>query len=84
MSRQRSNRRHALPYRVLSVVIVGGLLALLLAAFSGPSQQVLSSRASLLLLAGVLFVFAVVLEFVFRDLARLRERVRLLEKERES
>ncbi len=84
MSRQRSNRRHALPYRVLSVVIVGGLLALLLAAFSGPSQQVLSSRTLLLLLAGMLLVFAVILELVFRDLARLRERVRLLEKERES
>ena len=73
-----SERRFQLPYRVLLVVILGGLLALTLAAFSGPATA--GGRLLLLVPAGVLFVVAVVVEVLFRDLRRLRARVRALEK----
>jgi hypothetical protein len=60
--------RRALPYRVLLVIILGAMLALLLAAFNvtGP----LSSRTLLLLFAGVLLLLAAALEIIFRDLRR--------------
>ena len=73
----RSKRRDRMPYRVLHVVIVAGILALLIAAFSTPSP--LAPRTLLVVLAGVLLVLAVVLEVIFRDIARLRERLRQLE-----
>ncbi len=73
----RSKRRDRMPYRVLHVVIVGGILALLIAAFSSPLP--LAPRTLLVVLAGLLLVLAVLLEVVFRDIARLRERVRQLE-----
>ncbi len=79
--RLQSNRRIILPYRILSVVIMGALLALLLAAFSNPTS--LTPRSILLLLAGVLFLLVIMLEVVFRDVTRMRERVRSLEKNRE-
>ncbi len=82
MSSQKSNRRRALPYRVLSVLIMGAFLALLLAAFYSAPQP-LTSRTLLLLLAGVLLLVLLALEVVYRDATRLRERVRLLEKNRE-
>jgi membrane protease YdiL (CAAX protease family) len=75
----RSNRRFQMPYRVLLVVIVGAILALLLAAFSD-SHQTLTIRALLLLSAGVLLVIAIALEVIFRDFVRLRERLRIVEK----
>ena len=75
----RSNRRFQMPYRVLLVVIVGAILALLLAAFSD-SYQTLTIRALLLLFAGVLLVIAIALEVIFRDFVRLRERLRIAEK----
>ena len=78
----RSNRRFQMPYRVLLVVIVGAILALLLAAFSG-SPRTLTIRASLLLVAGVLLVIAIALEVIFRDFVRLRERLRTVEKQQE-
>jgi NhaP-type Na+/H+ or K+/H+ antiporter len=60
--------RRALPYRVLFVIILGAVLALLLAAFNltGP----LSPRTVLLLFAGVLLLLAAALELIFRDLRR--------------
>ncbi len=79
--RLQSNRRIILPYRILSVVIMGALLALLLGAFSNPTS--LTPRSILLLLAGVLFLLVIMLEVVFRDVTRMRERVRSLEKNRE-
>lgn len=79
--KERNQRRDALPYRMLLVVIMGGILTLLLVAFSDPSAP--AARTLLLLLAGVLLVLAIALEIVFRDVARLRERVRQLEKSRQ-
>ena len=76
--KERNQRRDALPYRVLLIIINGSLLTLLLAAFSNPAP--LTTRAILLLLAGILLVVAIALEIVFRDVARLRERLRQLEK----
>jgi|GEM_PF-6246779 len=60
--------RRALPYRVLLVIILGAVLALLLAAFNttGP----LSTRTTLLLFVGVLLLLAAALEVIFRDLRR--------------
>ena len=76
--RDAGRRRGSFPYRVLLVVIMGSALALVLAAFSeGTSQP--GGRALLLLLAGLLLIIAVALEVVFRDVTRLRERVRILE-----
>ena len=79
--KERSQRRDSLPYRVLLVALVGGVLALVLSAFSDPSP--LAARTLLLMLAGVLLIVAVALEVVFRDVARLRDRVRQVEKRRE-
>lgn len=79
MSSQKSNGRRAMPYRVLSVLIMGAFLALLLAAFYSAPQP-LTSRTLLLLLAGILLLVLLALEIVYRDTTRLRERVRLLEK----
>ena len=76
--KERSKRRDIWPYRILLVVILGGILSLLLAAFSNPSP--LSARTLLLLFAALLFIVALSLEVVFRDVARLRERVRQNEK----
>lgn len=73
-----NQRRDALPYRMLLVIIMGGILTLLLVAFSSPAAP--AARTLLLLVAGVLLVVAIALEIVFRDVARLRERVRQLEK----
>jgi len=78
MMERESERRFQLPYRVLLVVILGGLLALVLAAFSGTGA--VGGRTLLLVAAGVLLVVAVVVEVLFRDLRRLRARVRALEK----
>jgi uncharacterized membrane protein HdeD (DUF308 family) len=61
-------RRRALPYRLLLVLIVGAVLALILAAFNLTAP--LSPRAVLLLFAGVLLLLAAVVEVVFRDLNR--------------
>jgi len=61
-------RRRALPFRVLLVVILGAVLALLLAAFN--TTEPLSPRTILLLFAGVLFLLAAALEVIFRDLRR--------------
>jgi len=61
-------RRRLLPYRVLVVVILGAVLALLLAAFSVASP--LSPRAVLLLFAGVLLLLAAAVEVIFRDIKR--------------
>ncbi|HYE12965.1 MAG TPA: hypothetical protein VD968_00825 [Pyrinomonadaceae bacterium] len=61
-------RRRLLPYRVLVVVILGAVLALLLAAFSVTSP--LSPRAVLLLFAGVLLLLAAAVEVIFRDIKR--------------
>lgn len=72
-----SKRRDRMPYRVLHVVIVGGILALLIAAFSSPTP--FAPRTLLFVLAGLLLILIIVLEVVFRDIARLRERVRQLE-----
>ena len=80
--RDRSKRRGSLPYRVLLVLIIGGLLALALWAYSAPAP--LSARAVLLLAAGLLLVVAIALEIVFRDVTKLRERVRALERDREE
>lgn len=77
---ERSKRRDTWPYRALFVVIIGGVLALVLAAFSNPTP--LTPRALLLLPAGLLLVVAIALEIVFRDVARLRERVRSIEKDK--
>lgn len=82
MSSPRSNRRRAMPYRVLSVLVMGGFLALLLAAFYTAPQS-LTPRTLLLILAGVLLLVLFALEVVYRDATRLRERVRLLEKKNE-
>jgi len=79
MSLQKSNGRRAMPYRVLSVLIMGAFLALLLAAFYSAPQP-LTSRTLLLILAGILLLVLLALEIVYRDTTRLRERVRLLEK----
>lgn len=65
-------RRWMLSYRMLLVVILGAVLALVLAAFSTRSP-LLSSRTILLLFAGVLMLLAVALEIVFRDIRRLRK-----------
>lgn len=78
--KERSQRRESLPYRALLILILGGMLALLLVAFSNPSP--LSPRTMLLLLAGVLLVVAIAVEVVFRDVARLRERLRQSESKR--
>lgn len=80
--KERNQRRDALPYRVLLIIILGGMLALLLAAFSNPSP--LAARTLFLMLAGILLAVAIALEIVFRDVARLRERLRQLEKKRDS
>ncbi|HVF27690.1 MAG TPA: hypothetical protein VM943_05575 [Pyrinomonadaceae bacterium] len=82
MSSQKNNSRRAMPYRVLSVLIMGAFLALLLAAFYSAPQP-LTSRTLLLLLAGVSLLVLLALEIVYRDTTRLSERVRLLEKNRE-
>lgn len=82
MSVQRSNRRRTMPYRVLSVLIMGAFLALLLAAFYAAPRP-LTSRAMYLILAGTLLLVLLALGVVYRDTTRLRERVRLLEKNRE-
>lgn len=79
--KEKGKRRGSLPYRVLLVIIIGGVLALVLAAFS--TQSPLTARIVLLLFAGLLLVVAVTLEIVFRDVTKLRERVRLMERERE-
>ena len=68
---------------MLLVVIVGAILALLLAAFSD-SLQTLTIRALLLLFAGVLLVIAIALEVIFRDFVRLRERLRTAEKKQQE
>ena len=75
--RDEGQRRGSFPYRVLLVIIMGSMLALVLAAFSEPSP--LKTRTLLLLLAGLLLIIAIALEVVFRDVTRLRERVRILE-----
>lgn len=80
--KERSKRRDSLPYRVLLVVIMGAVLALLLAAFS--DIEALTPRTVFLILAGVLLVVAVALEVVFRDVARLRERLREVERNRDK
>ena len=80
--RDRSKRRGSLPYRILLVLLIGGVLALALWAYSSPAP--LSARAVLLLAAGLLFIIAIALEVVFRDVTRLRERVRALERDREE
>jgi CHASE1-domain containing sensor protein len=54
----------------------------LLAAFSEPSP--LKTRTLLLLLAGLLLIIAIALEVVFRDVTRLRERVRILEAQKDE
>ncbi len=77
--REEGKRRGSFPYRVLLVIIMGSTLALLLAAFSEPSP--LKTRTLLLLLAGLLLIIAIALEVVFRDVTRLRERVRILEEQ---
>ena len=77
--RDEGKRRGSFPYRVLLVIIMGSTLALLLAAFSEPSP--LKTRTLLLLLAGLLLIIAIALEVVFRDVTRLRERVRILEEQ---
>lgn len=64
-------RRWMLSYRMLLVVILGAVLALLLAAFSARSP--LSPRTVLLLFAGVLLLLAAALEIVFRDMRRLHK-----------
>ncbi|HZI18036.1 MAG TPA: hypothetical protein VEY09_05510 [Pyrinomonadaceae bacterium] len=53
---------------MLLVVILGAVLALLLAAFN--TTEPLSPRTILLLFAGVLFLLAAALEVIFRDLRR--------------
>jgi CHASE1-domain containing sensor protein len=80
--RDEGKRRGSFPYRVLLVVIMGSTLALLLAAFSEPSP--LKTRTLLLLLAGLLLIIAIALEVVFRDVTRLRERVRILEAKKDE
>ena len=75
--RDQGKRRGSFPYRVLLVIIMGSTLALVLAAFSEPSP--ITTRTLLLLLAGLLLIIAITLEVVFRDVTRLRERVRILE-----
>jgi hypothetical protein len=81
--RDEGKRRGSFPYRVLLVIIVGGTLALVLVAFS-EGQSPLTTRTLLLLLAGLLLIIAVALEVVFRDVTRLRERVRILEARKEE
>lgn len=66
-----NQRRDSLPYRLLLVVILGGVLALVVAALSNPAP--LSTRTLLLLLAGVLFLVAVALEVVFRDIQKIKK-----------
>jgi hypothetical protein len=80
--REEGKRRGSFPYRVLLVIIMGSTLALLLAAFSEPSP--LKTRTLLLLLAGLLLIIAIALEVVFRDVTRLRERVRILEAKKDE
>ncbi len=80
--RDRSKRRGSLPYRVLLVLIIGGVLALALWAYSAPAT--LSASAVLLLAAGLLLIVAIALEVVFRDVTKLRERLRALERDREE
>ena len=80
--RDEGKRRGSFPYRVLLVIIMGSTLALLLTAFSEPSP--LKTRTLLLLLAGLLLIIAIALEVVFRDVTRLRERVRLLEERKDE
>jgi hypothetical protein len=80
--KDRSKRRGSLPYRILLVAIVGGALGLALTAFSDPQPQI-TSRAVLLLFTGVLLLIAIALEVVYRDVTKLRERVRMMERERE-
>jgi uncharacterized membrane protein HdeD (DUF308 family) len=63
-------RRRALPYRILLVVLLGAVLALLLAAFNLTSP--LSTRTILLLFAGVILLLAAAVEVIFRDLNRMR------------
>lgn len=79
--KERNKQRNSLPYRVLLVIIMGGVLTLLLAAMTETSP--LGPRTLLLILAGVLLIVAIALEIVFRDVARLRERLQNLEKKRE-
>lgn len=79
--KERNKHRDSLPYRVLLVIIMGGVLTLLLAALTETSP--LGRRTLLLILAGVLLIVAIALEVVFRDVARLRERLQNLEKRRE-
>jgi hypothetical protein len=81
--RDEGKRRGSFPYRVLLVIIMGSTLALVLVAFS-EEQSPLTTRTLLLLLAGLLLVIAVALEVVFRDVTRLRERVRILEARQEE
>jgi CHASE1-domain containing sensor protein len=81
--RDEGKRRGSFPYRVLLVVIMGSALALVLAAFSEGASP-LTTRTLLLLLAGLLLIIAVALEVVFRDVTRLRERVRILEARKEE
>lgn len=81
--RDEGKRRGSFPYRVLLVIIMGSMLALVLAAFSDGASR-LNARTMLLLLAGLLLVIAVALEVVFRDVTRLRERVRMLEARKEE
>lgn len=78
MSKRKEDRRK-LPYRLLLVAVVGGILALVLAAFSNPAP--ITPRTHLLLFAGLLLVVAVAVEIIFRDIARLREHVRSLDGE---
>ena len=66
----RKEGQRQLPYRVLLVVIIGGMLALVLAAFSDPAP--LSPRTLLLLFAALLLLIAVAVEIIFRDISRLR------------
>lgn len=66
--RVEGTRGRALPYRILLVVILGAVLALLLAAFN--VTEPLSPRTTLILFAGVLLIVAAALEIIFRDLRR--------------
>lgn len=68
---QAGRRPWMLSYRMFIVVLLGAVLALVLAAFSTSSP--LSPRTVLLLFAGVILLLAVALEIVFRDIRRLRK-----------
>lgn len=80
--RDQSKRSGSLPYRVLLVLLIGSVLALALWAYSSPAP--LSARAVLLLAVGLLLIVAIALEVVFRDVTKLRERVRALERDRQE